>query len=114
FTQNLSAELTLREALGNFSDSQLLNLSLTHQPWPQWRVSPHFTMGAGLLKIEPEARFVQPRDRTDPTVHAGLGARVYIPRQFMFRGEYRSNVILTDVDNNLEIEEWTLGFSAFF
>jgi hypothetical protein len=40
--------------------------------------------------------------------------RVYITRQFMFRGEYRSNVILTDVDDNLEIEEWTLGFSAFF
>ena len=114
FTQNLSAELTVAEALGSYSDSQLLNFSLTHQPWPQWRVSPYFTVGGGAIKIQPEARFVQTRDRTDQTVHAGLGARAYITRQFMLRGEYRSNVILTDVDNNLEIEEWTIGFSAFF
>ena len=114
FTQNLSVELNLSEALGNFSDSQLVNLSITHQPWPQWRYSPYFIMGAGAIKIQPEAKFVQTRDRTDQTVHAGLGIRTYVTRQFMIRGEYRSNVILTDVDDNLEIEEWTLGFSAFF
>lgn len=114
FTQNLSVELTVSEALGDYSDSMLANLSITHQPWPQWRYSPYFTMGGGVIKIDPEARFVQTRDRTDQTVHAGLGMRVYVSRQFMLRGEYRSNVILTDVDDNLEIEEWTLGFSAFF
>lgn len=114
FTQNLSVELTLSEALGSFSDSLLYNLSVTHQPWPQWRYSPYLTIGGGGIKINPEAKFVQTRDRTDQTVHAGLGMRVYVTRQFMLRGEYRSNVILTDVDDNLEIEEWTLGFSAFF
>lgn len=114
FTQNLSVEFTAAEALGNYSDSTLLNVALTHQPWPQWRVSPYFTLGGGVIHINPEARFVQTRERTDQTVHAGLGARAYITRQFMLRGEYRSNAILTDVDDNLEIEEWTIGFSAFF
>ena len=114
FTENLSLELTAAEALGSFSDSQLYNLAITHQPWPQWRYSPYLTMGGGMIKTKPEAKFAVTRDRTDQTVHVGLGMRVYITRQFMFRGEYRSNVILTNVDDNLEIEEWTFGFSAFF
>ncbi len=114
FTENLSLEGSAAEALGDFSDSQLYSLSLTHQPWPQWRYSPYFTIGGGIILIHPEAQFIQTRNRTDQTVHAGLGIRAYVTRQFMLRGEYRSNVIMTNVDDNLEIEEWTLGFSAFF
>ena len=114
FTQNLSAEITASQALGNFSDSALLNFSLTHQPWPEWRYSPYLTLGGGMIYTQPDPKFVQTRNRIDQTVHAGLGIRVYVTRQFMVRGEYRSNVILTNADNNLEIEEWTIGFSAFF
>ena len=114
FTQNLSAELTLSQALGNFSDSELLNISITHQPWPEWRFSPYLTLGGGVIYTKPDAKFVQTRNRTDQTVHAGLGLRIYVTRRFMVRAEYRSNVILTNINDNFEIDEWTLGFSAFF
>ena len=57
---------------------------------------------------------MQLSSRTDQTLHAGLGLRVYLARQLMARFEYRNTVILTDQEQNEESDEWTIGLSAFF
>ena len=113
-TENLSLEGTFGEAYGVTVDFRFYNLSITHQPWPQWRYSPYFTMGGGQKETSFSETELQTSDRTDQTLHAGLGLRVYVTRQLMVRAEYRSTVILTNQDDNDESDEWTLGISAFF
>lgn len=114
FTENLSLEGTMGEAYGTTVDFQFYNLAITHQPWPQWRYSPYLTLGAGAKNTDYSKTAVQLSDRMDETLHAGLGLRVYLTRQLLIRGEYRSVMILTDQDDNEESDEWTIGLSAFF
>ncbi|WP_405232199.1 SH3 domain-containing protein [Lentisalinibacter salinarum] len=114
FTPNLALELWGTQLLGNFSDGWMANVSIVHQTWPHWRVSPFFTLGTGVLRIEPVATLVQPSDRTDQTAHVGVGVRAWVTRRFIFRAEYKSYVVFTSRDENEEIEEWKVGFGFFF
>ena len=85
FTDNLSAEITTGEAFGTSVDFQFLNFSLTHQPWPQWRYSPYITLGGGAKQARYSNTEVQLSSRTDQTLHAGAGLRIYLARQLMVR-----------------------------
>lgn len=114
FTENLTAELAITRAVGGFSDSSLVNVSLQNQPFPEWRISPYFILGAGFVKTEPAATLVQTEDRTDNTLHAGVGARMYLTRNLILRVEYRNYVILTSRDQNEEVGEWKAGLNIFF
>ncbi|MVF13334.1 SH3 domain-containing protein [Ketobacter sp. MCCC 1A13808] len=114
FTDNLSVEGTLGEAYGTSVDFNFLNISLTHQPWPEWRYSPYLTLGGGIKNTSYSKTAIQVSDRIDETLHAGLGLRVYLTRHLMVRGEYRSVMILTEQAKNEESDEWTIGLSAFF
>lgn len=114
FTDNLSIEGTIGNAFGTSVDFLFLNASLTHQPWPEWRYSPYFTIGGGVKQTQYSKTEAQLSDRTDQTVHAGVGLRIYLTHHLMVRGEYRTTVILTDQEQNEESDEWTIGLSAFF
>ena len=85
-----------------------------HQPFPEWRVSPYFKLGAGIIQTSPFTTLVQTPDRTDEIVNVGVGVKAYISRQFFIRAEYSSHTILTSRNDNDEVEEWKLGFSVFF
>lgn len=114
FTENLAVELAYQETLGSISDGQLLNLSLTNTPFPEWRFSPFFALGAGIIRTEPFGALVQTEDRQDNTAHVGAGLRTYITRSFVFRMDYKHYVVLTSRNENENVEEWKLGFSVFF
>jgi hypothetical protein len=114
FTNNLGAELSVTQALGNVADIRFANVSLLHQPFPEWRVSPYFKLGAGIIQTSPFTTLVQTPDRTDEIVNVGFGVKAYISRQFFIRAEYSSHTILTSRNDNDEVEEWKLGFSVFF
>ncbi len=114
WTENIATELVISQALGKVSDIQFVNLNIMHQPFPEWRVSPYFKIGTGIIKTKPRATLVFPEDRKDEMVHAGAGVRVYVSRQFFIRAEYNSHTILTSRNDNDEVEEWKLGFSVFF
>ncbi|MET1256039.1 SH3 domain-containing protein [Aliikangiella maris] len=114
WTTNLSAELQLSQALGNVSDIQFANLNILHQPFPEWRFSPFVKIGSGIIQTKPRATLVLPEDRKDEMVHAGVGMRVYVSRQFFIRAEYNSYTILTSRNDNDEVEEWKIGFSVYF
>lgn len=113
-TENLSLELGLSQALGRFSDSQMLNLNIVHLMFPEKRWSPFFTLGAGTIRTQPKATLVDTLDRSDSIAHAGFGVRTYLTRRFVFRAEYKTYVSFTSRDDNEEIREWKAGFSFFF
>jgi len=114
FNQHLSAELGASHLMGSFSNSYLATLGLTHTFVPEWRVSPFFMLGTGLMRIEPKATLVLPEDRTDQLGYAGVGLRAYLTRRFMLRFEYKSHLVFTSRDDNEEIDVWQGGFAFFF
>jgi len=114
FTENLAVELSYSDVLGRFSNSQLINANLVHVLFPEWRATPYFTLGAGVIHTEPKGTIVAPVDRTDNSAHAGVGVRTYLTRRFVFRAEYKTYVVFTSRDDNEELSEWKAGFSFFF
>jgi hypothetical protein len=114
FTPNISLELGLSQTLGEYSDSLLLTAQALAQPFPEWRASPYFKLGTGVIQTNPQATLVEEENRTDQLASVGLGVKVYITRRFFFRTEYNSYVIFQQKDDNQEIDEWKLGFGFFF
>jgi uncharacterized protein YgiM (DUF1202 family) len=113
-TPNLSGEMWLSQALGRFSDSTMVTLNVVHLMYPDWRASPYFTLGGGVIKTEPKATLVATTDRTDSVALAGVGVRAYLTRRFVLRAEYKAHVVFTSRDDNEEVREWKAGFSFFF
>lgn len=114
FNGVLSAELTLSQVLGEYSDSQLADVSLLASPFPRWRISPFFSLGSGMIRTNPQVTLVQAEDRIDPAGHAGIGVRAYLTRRFLLRAEYRHHTLFTTRDSNQEIDEWKAGIAFFF
>ena len=111
---NVSIEVWGSQILGNFSNGWMGSVNLTHETWPDWRISPFFTMGTGLIHTEPKSTIIQGEDRTDQIAHVGVGFRFYASRRFILRAEYKSYVVFTSRDENEEVEEWKAGFAFFF
>ena len=112
-TPNISAQMAASQILGDFSDGVMGNVNLLMHPFPEWRVSPFFTLGTGILHVQPHTTIVQSEDRTDEIVHVGVGTNIYVSRRFLFRLEYKHHTVLTSRDDNQEINEWKAGFSVF-
>ncbi|HZD53736.1 MAG TPA: SH3 domain-containing protein [Woeseiaceae bacterium] len=111
---NVSLEVWGSQILGNFSNGWMGSVNVVHETWPERRVSPFFTLGAGYVRTEPKSTIVRSEDRSDQTAHVGAGLRVYATRRFILRAEYKSYVIFTSRDDNEEVEEWKAGFAFFF
>jgi len=130
FTKNLSTELSLSQALGNFSEIRMATINVINEPFPElqplsWlsdvvpyvdevRMSPYFGIGVGVMETLPRATLVQTIDRTDNLTFVTSGLKFYLTRRFLLRLEYRKFVVLTDRNENEDVEEWKLGFSIFF
>ena len=126
FTKNLSTEISLSQALGNFSEIRMATLNVINEPFPElqpfkWlpyaedvHMSPYFGIGVGVMETLPRATLVQTIDRTDNLTFVTSGLKFYLTRRFLLRMEYRKFVVLTDRNENEDVEEWKLGFSIFF
>jgi hypothetical protein len=113
-TPGLFAEISAAQVLGRFSDSRLLDVDLTAQPFPRWRLSPFFALGTGVIDTHPRASLVQARERTDRTGHAGIGVRAYVTSRLVARLEYRHYIVFTGRDDNEAVDDWRVGFTVFF
>jgi hypothetical protein len=111
---HVSLELWGSQILGNVSNGWMGSVNVVHETWPDWRISPFFTLGAGMIRTEPKSTIIQGEDRSDQVGHVGAGFRVYATRRFLFRVEYKSYVVFTSRDDNEEVEEWKAGFAFFF
>jgi hypothetical protein len=87
FTPNLSGEVWVSEALGRFSDSTMVTANIVHLMYPDWRASPYFTLGAGVINTRPKATLVATTDRTDSVAQVGAGVRMYLTRRGTRSGE---------------------------
>lgn len=114
FTRNLAIELALSESFGDISNGQAATINIVHQPFPNWRVSPFFTLGGGMRKTEPKSNLVSTKDRTDDTLNVGVGVTTYITRRLLLRLQYKNHTVLTSRDDDEEVEEWKIGLSTFF
>lgn len=114
FTPNLSAEVELTENFGDFSDGRMATASLVHQMFPHWRYSPFLTIGGGVRQTNPRSTLVSTEDRTDSTANVGAGIRVHLTKRLMLRLQYKYYVVMTDRDDDEEVNEWKIGISAFF
>jgi uncharacterized protein YgiM (DUF1202 family) len=113
-TKNISAEVALSENFGNFSSGQSASISILHQPFPEWRYSPFIKLGGGVRKTDPRSSLVATEDRTDDFLVAGAGLRIYLSQRFILRIQYQQHTVLTSRDDDIDIEEWKIGLSAFF
>lgn len=113
-SQHLSAELNASQILGNFSDGWAASVNIVHTFFPEWRASPFFSLGTGIIHIEPKSTLAQADDRTDQTAIVGLGVNAYLSRRFVLRAEYKGYVVLSSRDDNEDVDEWKAGFAIFF
>ena len=115
FSDNLSLELTVNHIIGEFSNSHSYTIGLLHVFAPEWRLSPYFTLGTGVIYTDPKANLVDTIDRDDQIGYVGGGLQFYLTRRFMLRSEYRHNIVFTSRNDNEEVDEWKyLGFAFFF
>lgn len=113
-TRNLSAELSVSQIFGNYSDALSASANLLAQPFPEWRLSPFFLLGVGVIRTDPNVTLVNERDRNEQISNVGVGVRWYLTRRFILRAEYQNHVIFQNKDDNQEINEWKVGFAVFF
>ncbi len=114
FSEYFLGELTLSQVSGDFSSSKLYHANLVLQPYPESRLSPYFTLGAGRFENEPKATLVNDEDIEEPAANVGVGVRAYITRRFLFRVDFKHYVVFIDDDSHEEFQEWVAGFSFFF
>lgn len=113
-TENLSLELWGSQVLGSSAEILFVNANLVHQPFPQWRFSPFFTLGGGQAFIDPKSTLAETEQRNDFTAHAGLGLRIHVTDRYFLRAEVKDYKIFTDRATNEEATEWKVGLSVFF
>ena len=117
FNKGFTTEFAVSQSNGNFSSSFLYNIGLVMQPFPEWRFSPYFHFGTGVIDVDPKATLIQPKDNTNQFSNIGIGARFYLTKQVIFRLEYSEYIIFSsriDNDTNEDINEWKAGFAVFF
>ena len=117
FSENLAAEISFGQSVGNVSSSTLLKANLLMQPFPEISYSPFFTMGVGNIKVTPSATLISSNRRDNSVAQVGIGIQHYINRRFIFRFEYSEYIVFSAnnvKDENEEISEWKAGFAVFF
>ena len=113
-SRHLSAEAEVSQILGDFSDGWGASISIAHTFFPEWRASPFFSIGTGIISVEPKSTLAQAEDRTDQTGIVGLGVNAYVSRRFVLRAEYKGYVIFSSRNDNEDVDEWKAGFAVFF
>ncbi len=117
FTENLSAEVSYGQSVGNVSGSTLLKANLVMQPFPEVSYSPFFTLGVGNIKVKSAATLISSGRRDNSVAQVGIGIQHYLNRRFIFRFDFSEYIVFSAnnvKDKNEEISEWKAGFAVFF
>jgi len=112
--QNLAVELAYAQSAGSFSSSTFTYLSLVSYPFPEWEVSPYFSLGLGRFRNTPKQTLIGVVETEANLGNVGIGVNWYLTSSFIVRGEYRRHIVYQDVNRLNEYDELSLGFSFFF
>ncbi len=115
-TPNLGLELEVVQALGRSIETEAYHVTLTHLPFPDWRVAPFWGVGFGKARNRPKEIELNVDTENKDTSSLVVGARWYAQKQFFVRFDYRFfNVLADSNDNdNKSLEIWKLGVGVFF
>lgn len=115
-TENFVVQGSYTQALGDFAENKYWAIRLQHYTFPEWQLSPYFSIGTGQLRTVPRSNLVESGDesRTSDIMEVGGGLRYYLSGNMVMRLEYKSLLALTQRDEQEELEEWTLGITVFF
>ena len=113
-TQNLSAEISFAQVLGNFSSRTLIGINLIQQPFPAWKLSPYFSLGTGVINTDVKSTLSQIKDKSDIGANVGIGIKMYLTRRFILRTDLKKYIIFQSRNKNEEITSWQAGFAFFF
>ncbi len=114
FTENIALEFQVSKVAGKLSSSDIYAINLVSTPFPDWRLTPHFTIGYGHFENEPKGALVQNIETDDDLANVGFGMRYYLTKRFFLRGDYRRYIVLSEDDRNDEFDEFSAGVSFFF
>jgi len=114
FNQPLSSELYISQILGKFSSRIIFGVNLLQQPFPNWKVSPYFAIGTGIIKTSVRSTLSQIKDSTDFAASVSLGMKMYLTRRFILRTDIKKYIIFQSRNKNEEIISWQVGFAFFF
>lgn len=107
-------ELSAGKALGNISDSDIYEVMITSQLFPEFVVVPYLGVGGGLINTKPHSVLADSENRQDGIISTAFGLKYHVARNFILRAEYKYSIVLTDRNENEEVQTWKLGFSVFF
>lgn len=110
----INAEISLGKALGDISDNDLIDVMLISQPFPELVVIPYIGVGGGIITTKPHSVLADSEKRQDTFMATALGFKYHLARNFILRAEYKYALVLTDRNENEEVQTWKLGFSVFF
>ena len=113
-TRNLSTEVSYAQIIGSFSSRRLLGVNLVQQPFPDWKVSPYFSLGAGIISTTVKSTLSPLEDDADFAANVSIGAKMYLTRRFLLRTDLKKYIIFQSRDKNEEITSWQVGFAFFF
>lgn len=113
-TRNMSVEGTISQILGNFSSSMLLTVELMNQPYPEWKFSPYFSIGTGIITTKVTSTLSKLKDNQDFTANVGFGIKMYITRRFILKADIRKHFRFQSLNENEETTAWQGGFAFFF
>jgi hypothetical protein len=92
-------------------------MGLLMQPFDDWRFSPYFYLGTGVIRVTPNQTLSVPENIDNQFSNVAIGVRGYISRKTIMRIEYGKYIIFSadaDTDNNEDIAEWKIGLAVFF
>ncbi|MCR8922376.1 SH3 domain-containing protein [Dasania sp. GY-MA-18] len=113
-TDNLSIEASYLETYGLTSNGSGSFIGISHQPFPQWRISPFVSVGGGRYQTQPKSNLAATKKRNDNVSYTAAGLRMYLAQRLLLRLQYSNYLIISNRDDDEEIEAWTLGISAFY
>lgn len=114
FNKNLSSEFSYIETFGNAVDGRGIFVKLVHQPFPHWKISPFVAVGGGIYESNPRSNIATTESRSDNVSLVAAGIQMYLAQRLFLRLQYNNYLVITDRDNDEEIESWSIGISAYF
>lgn len=114
FSSVFSTEVSAGKALGRISDSNVFEVMLISQPMPEWIVIPYIGIGGGIINTKPHSVLADSENRQNTLMTTAIGLKYHLTRNFLLRAEYKYSLVLTDRDDNEEVQVWKIGFSVFF
>ncbi|AWB67355.1 hypothetical protein C2869_13300 [Saccharobesus litoralis] len=114
FSPVFSSEISYGRAIGDVSDSTIIEANLVASPYPEWFITPYVLVGGGTIETTPHSVLAKAEDRNHTLLSAALGLKYHLARNVLIRSEIKQSIVLTDRDENEEIQTWKIGFSVFF